>query len=50
MNYKVGDKVKWLNNPYTIVEITKKGVILKQNFSIGVTLIQPVNLNEINLI
>ncbi len=50
MGYKLGDKVKWLGNPYTIMEITNKGVILKQEFSIGITLKSAVPLNEITFI
>jgi len=48
MNYKIGDKVIWLGNPYTIIELTNKGAILKQNFSIGTTLTKPVEFNKLN--
>jgi hypothetical protein len=49
MIYKVGDKVKWLDSTYIITEITNKGAILKQDFSIGTVLTQPVKLEEITL-
>ena len=48
--YEVGDKVKWLDNPYTIIEITNKGAILKQNFSIGTILNGPVPMDQLKLI
>jgi hypothetical protein len=50
VNVKIGDKVKWLGNQYTIVEIKKSGVILKQNFSIGTILNKPIDLKEIEKI
>lgn len=50
MNYKIGDKVSWLGNPYTIIEVTNKGAILKQNFSIGTILKKPIEFNDIELI
>ena len=50
MNYKIGDKVEWLGNGYTIVGITNKGVILKQNFSIGTILTSPIPIEQISLI
>ena len=49
MGYKIGDKVKWLDSTYIITEITNKGAILKQDFSIGTVLTQPVKLEEITL-
>ena len=50
MNYKIGDKVIWLGNPYTILEINNKGVILKQNFSIGTVLTSPIPTEQLDLI
>jgi hypothetical protein len=50
MNYKIGDKVEWLGNGYTIIGITNKGVILKQNFSIGTILSSPIPIEQISLI
>ena len=47
MDYKIGDKVKWLDNSYTIVNVTSRGVILKQNFSIGTILTSPIKIEEI---
>jgi hypothetical protein len=49
MNYKIGDKVKWLGNPYIIMEVTSSGVILKQEFSIGITLKSAVPTKELTL-
>ena len=49
MSYKIGDKVKWLDGTYIIINITNKGAILKQDFSIGTVLTQPVKLEEITL-
>jgi len=46
-NFKIGDRVIWLDNPYTVIKITDKGVMLKQNFSIGVTLTQSINTEEL---
>lgn len=50
MRYKVGDKVRWINNPYIIIEITNKGAILKQDFSIGTVLVSPVPTNQLDLV
>jgi len=50
MDYKIGDKVKWLDNSYTIVNVTSRGVILKQNFSIGTVLTNPIKIEEIEKI
>jgi len=49
MNYKIGDKVRWLGNPYIVLEITNKGVILKQDFSIGITLNSAIPTKELTL-
>jgi len=48
--FKIGDKVKWLDNSYTIVDVTSRGVILKQNFSIGTVLNNPIKIEEIEKI
>lgn len=48
--FKIGDKVKWLDNSYTIVDVTSRGVILKQNFSIGTVLTKPIKIEEIEKI
>jgi hypothetical protein len=48
--FKIGDKVKWLDNSYTIVDVTSRGVILKQNFSIGTVLTNPIKTEEIEKI
>jgi len=45
----VGSEVIWFGSSYTVIEVQKKGVILKQNFSIGTTLINPIPLNELLL-
>lgn len=49
-SFKIGDKVNWLGNRYIITEITNKGLLLKQDFSIGTVLTQPVKLEEITLV
>jgi len=49
MNYKIGDKVRWLGNPYIVLEITNKGAILKQDFSIGITLNSAIPTKELTL-
>lgn len=49
MNYKIGDKVIWLGNPYTILEINNKGVILKQDFSIGTVLTSPIPKEQLSI-
>jgi len=47
---KIGDLVKWWDSTYFIVNIVDGGAILKQNFSIGTTLISPVPLDGLTLI
>ena len=47
---KIGDLVKWWDSTYFIVDIVDGGVILKQNFSIGTTLISAVPLKDLTLI
>ena len=49
MNYKIGDKVRWLGNPYIVLEITNQGVILKQDCSIGITLNSAIPMEELSL-
>jgi hypothetical protein len=49
-NIKVGDLVKWWESTYFIVDIVDGGAILKQNFSIGTTLISPISLDQLILI
>jgi len=48
--FKKGELVKWWTSTYFIVDIIKDGAILKQNFSIGTTLIKPVPLIELKKI
>ena len=47
---KIGDLVKWWESTYFIVDIVEGGAILKQNFSIGTTLISPLPLDQLTLI
>ena len=49
-NIEVGDLVKWWNSTYFIMDIVGEGAILKQNFSIGTTLISPVPLENLTLV
>jgi hypothetical protein len=49
MNYKIGDKVRWLGNPYIVLEITNKGVTLKQDFSIGAVLTSPIPKEQLSI-
>ena len=46
---KVGDTVIWLQSPYTIIKINDSDALLKQNFSIGTTLTEMVDLDELSL-
>ena len=50
MDYKIGDKVRWLGNPYIVIGVTKSGLLLKQDFSIGTVLTQPIKVEEISLV
>lgn len=50
MNIVVGDIVEWLGSKYTVISINKKGVILKQNFSIGTVLNKPVPIEVVKVI
>ena len=45
----VGSTVIWLDSSYTVVDVTKKGLVLKQNFSVGVTLNGFIPVNEVSL-
>lgn len=47
---KIGDMVKWWDSTYFIMDIVGDGAILKQNFSIGTTLISPVPLENLTLV
>jgi hypothetical protein len=47
---EVGMIVEWLGSPYTIVSKNKKGVLLKQNFSIGIVLNSEVPYEEVSLV
>ncbi len=46
----VGMIVSWVGSPYTIIGKNSKGVILRQNFSIGITLDSEVPYDEIRLV
>jgi len=48
-NIVVGSEVIWLGSPYTVLDIKKGGLILRQNFSINSTLIQPIPVEEVFL-
>jgi hypothetical protein len=45
----VGSTVIWVNSSYTVLDITKKGLILRQNFSIGLTLKGFIPIEEATL-
>ena len=47
---QVGDVVLWWKSPYTVIKIINKEALLKQNFSIGTTLIGTVPLKELKLL
>lgn len=54
IEYKIGDIVRWCwseqhRSTYTIVNINKKGVLLKQRFSLGLLLKEEVPIKEIEL-
>ena len=48
-DFKVGDVVLWNDSHYTIVSLNNKGALLKQNFSIGITLNGLVPIEELSL-
>ena len=45
----IGSNVIWVDSSYTVIDITKQGLILKQNFSIGLTLKGFIPLDEVSL-
>jgi hypothetical protein len=54
IDYKIGDIVRWCwseehRSTYFIVNITKKGALLKQNFGMGQILTSEVPLPELKL-
>jgi len=48
-NITVGSEVVWLGSNYTVIELQKNGAILKQNFSVGTVLINPIPVKELLL-
>ena len=44
---KIGDIVDWLGSSYTVVDIKRDGLILKQNFSIETVLVKPVKTSNV---
>tara|TARA_R110000751_G_scaffold31938_5_gene80788 strand:- start:2722 stop:2886 length:165 start_codon:yes stop_codon:yes gene_type:complete len=48
-NIQIGSTVIWATNSYIVVDITKKGLILKQNFSIGTILKGEIPVDEVSL-
>ena len=46
-NIKVGDEVVWINSPYIVEKVAGDKVLLKQNFSIRITLNSMVNIDEV---
>jgi len=48
-NIHIGSTVIWATNSYIVVDITKKGLILRQNFSIGTTLKGEIPIDEVSL-
>ena len=49
-DFEVGMIVKWIDSPYTIIEMRKSGALLRQNFSIGTVLTSTVPYYELTLI
>ena len=47
---KIGSNVEWMGSSFEVVEIKKSGLLLKQNFSIGNTLVSTVEIKEVSLI
>jgi len=45
--FKVGDNVRWLDSPFTIELIKGEKALLRQKFSIGITLKELVPLKEL---
>ena len=50
LKFKEGNLVKWCDSTYFIVEVRNDKAILKQNFSIGTTLLHPISFKELSLI
>jgi len=50
LNFIEGDLVKWCDSSYFIVKIKNNKALLKQNFSIGTILLEPISLKELSLI
>lgn len=48
-NIQIGSTVIWANSTYTVMDVTKKGLVLKQNFSIGLTLKGLIPIDEVSL-
>ncbi len=46
---EIGMTVYWLGSRYTIVSKNSEGVLLKQNFSIGITLRSEIPYTDISL-
>ncbi|CAG7580294.1 MAG: hypothetical protein SLAVMIC_00343 [uncultured marine phage] len=49
VNFQIGDDVRWIDNPFTIVEIKNDKALLKQRFSIGIELRDLVPIGELTL-
>jgi len=47
---KKGDTVLWCKSSYTVIEMVNKKALLKQNFSIGIVLVEMVPLSDLSLI
>lgn len=45
----IGSTVIWANSTYTVLDITKNGLVLRQNFSIGITLNGFIPISEVSL-
>jgi len=48
-NILVGSEVIWLGSHYTVLDIKKGVLILRQNFSINSTLTHPIPIEEVFL-
>lgn len=47
--FEIGDKVRWSDNPYTIISIEDDKALLKQRFSIGTILNGLVPLDNLSI-
>jgi len=47
---KVRDTVMWCESSYTVIKIIDDKALLKQNFSIGTTLTETIDLDELSLL